>query len=96
MNYTGIIVGLASFFIIGIFHPIVIKVEYYVGKKAWPVFLLAGIILIVFSVRAGSPLVSSIIGVAAFSCLWSIMEIKHQEQRVKKGWFPCNPKRKYD
>ena len=36
MNFTGIIVGLATFLIIGIFHPIVIKAEYYWGvKKGW-------------------------------------------------------------
>ena len=44
MNYTGIIVGLATFLIIGIFHPIVIKAEYYLGIKCWWMFLLAGIL----------------------------------------------------
>lgn len=46
MNYDGIIIGLTSFLIIGLFHPIVIKAEYYIGKKIWPVFLILGIILI--------------------------------------------------
>ena len=44
MNFTGIIVGLATFLIIGVFHPIVIKAEYYLGTKCWWMFLLAGII----------------------------------------------------
>jgi hypothetical protein len=25
--------------------------------------------------------------------LWSIKELKEQRRRVKKGWFPQNPKR---
>ena len=44
MNYTGIIIGLATFLIIGIFHPIVIKAEYYLGVKCWWIFMLAGMV----------------------------------------------------
>ena len=33
MNYTGILIGIVTFLIIGIFHPIVIKSEYYFSKK---------------------------------------------------------------
>lgn len=32
MDFSGIIIGFATFFIIGIFHPIVIKAEYHFGK----------------------------------------------------------------
>lgn len=39
-------------------------------------------------------IVSSILGVLGASCLWSIGELFEQKQRVKKGWFPMNPKRK--
>ena len=38
MNFESIIIAAATFFIIGIFHPIVIKAEYYFSKKIWPVF----------------------------------------------------------
>ena len=31
MNFTGLLVGLATFLIIGLFHPLVIKAEYYIG-----------------------------------------------------------------
>ena len=31
MNFIGLIVAIATFVIIGIFHPIVIKTEYYFG-----------------------------------------------------------------
>jgi len=33
LNYIGLIIGVATFIIIGIFHPIVIKTEYYWGVK---------------------------------------------------------------
>ncbi|MBR4841516.1 MAG: DUF4491 family protein, partial [Bacteroidaceae bacterium] len=42
MYFSGIIVGAAVFLIIGICHPIVIKMEYYWGKKSWWVLALAG------------------------------------------------------
>ncbi|MBQ0136484.1 MAG: DUF4491 family protein [Bacteroidales bacterium] len=35
MNFEGIILGLATFLLIGVSHPIVIKSEYYFGVKCW-------------------------------------------------------------
>ena len=40
MNYMGIVIGVSTFLIIGLFHPIVIKSEYYFGKRCWWVFLV--------------------------------------------------------
>jgi branched-subunit amino acid transport protein len=91
MSFTGIIVGLATFLIIGIFHPIVIKAEYYLGTKCWWVFLLAGIIIGATSLMADNLILSTILGVTAFSSFWSILELKEQEKRVRKGWFPEGP-----
>lgn len=42
MNFEGIIIGIGAFLIIGILHPVVIKAEYYIGKRIWPVFLIGG------------------------------------------------------
>jgi len=92
-NLFGITLGIMTFLIIGLFHPIVIKTEYYLGVKAWPVFLIAGIALCVFSILEPDPLLSTLAGVTAFSSFWSILELFEQKQRVAKGWFPKNPKR---
>ncbi len=94
MNFQGLIIGAATFIIIGVFHPIVIKSEYYLGKRIWPIFLVAGLALIVASLLAKSITASAIIGVTGFTCLWSIHEIFEQENRVQKGWFPANTKKK--
>jgi len=94
MNFEGIIVGLVSFLIIGLLHPVVIKSEYYIGKKVWPIFLIGGIISIIASLFLDNLTLSILIGILGFSLLWSIHELFEQEQRVKKGWFPYNPKRK--
>lgn len=94
MNFEGIVVGLATFLIIGIFHPIVIKAEYHLGKGCWWVFALAGLGFGAASLFIGYFMWSTICGVTAFSCFWSILELIQQERRVQKGWFPANPKRK--
>lgn len=94
MNLDGVIIGAVSFLIIGLFHPLVIKAEYYWGQKSRWAFLIAGIITIAASLWISKTLPSAILGVFGFSCLWSIKEVKEQEQRVKDGRFPQNPRRR--
>ena len=94
MNLIGIIIGISSFMCIGLFHPIVIKAEYYFGVRCWWVFLVVALGCIAGSLLAAATIPSTILGVVAFSSLWSILELFKQRDRVKKGWFPSNPKRK--
>ena len=93
MNFSGILIGVLTFFLIGLFHPSVIYAEYYFGSHCWPVFLLVGILCMILSVRMQEILWSVSLGVLCVSCFWSIKELKEQEKRVAKGWFP---KRKVD
>lgn len=94
LHFTGLIIAVSTFLVIGIFHPIVIKVEYHFGSRLWWAFLLAGVVFIVCAMFAANIILSALLGVIGASCLWSIGEIIEQKQRVKKGWFPMNPKRK--
>jgi hypothetical protein len=91
MSFQGIIIGAMAFIIIGVFHPIVIKGEFYLGKKIWPLFLVLGAVLIGISLFIDNQTLAAIVSVTGFSCLWSIHELFEQEKRVKKGWFPKNP-----
>lgn len=93
--FSGLLIGICTFLIIGFFHPVVVKTEYYWGTKFWWVFLVVGIAGIIASLFIDNILISSLLGVFAFSSLWTIKELFEQEERVKKGWFPKNPKRKY-
>lgn len=93
MNFEGIILGLGAFLCIGFFHPIVIKCEYWFGVRCWPAFLLVGILGCVGSLLVDNTYASVLLGVFSFSCFWSILEIFEQRERVRKGWFPKNPKR---
>ena len=94
MNFSGIIIGVATFLIIGLFHPLVIKAEYYIGVKSWWLFLLLGIVSGVASLLVNDLTLSILLGVVAFSSFWSIGEVFEQKKRVEKGWFPANPKKK--
>lgn len=93
--FTGLGIGLATFLIIGLFHPVVVKAEYYWGIGCWWIFLVLGIVGVVASLLVGNVFVSALLGVFAFSSFWTIKEVFEQQERVKKGWFPRNPKRKY-
>ena len=87
-NLTGIVIGLMTFLMIGIFHPLVIKGEYYFGVKCWWVFLLMGAGGVIATLLLSNVIVSSVCGVFAFSSFWSIGELFQQRKRVEKGWFP--------
>ena len=91
MNFTGLIIGLVTFLVIGLFHPLVIKAEYYWGVKSWWLFLIMGIAFMVGSMCVADLILSIILGVVAFSSFWSILEIFQQHRRVEKGWFPKGP-----
>lgn len=93
MSFNGIIVGVSVFLIIGICHPVTIKLEYYWGKRSWLVFFFAGLISSVASLFISNQTLSTIVAAFAFSCFWGIREIFSQEKRVLRGWFPENPAR---
>lgn len=95
-NLTGIVIGIATFLIIGIFHPLVIKGEYYFGTRCWWVFLLMGIAGLAAALAVRDILWSTLLAVWGASSLWAIGELFEQRKRVEKGWFPRNPKRKKD
>ena len=96
LHFEGIVIVICTFLIIGLFHPIVVKAEYYWGTRCWWWFLLLGIAGIIGSVLIGDILISTLLGVFSFSSFWTIKEIFEQRERVLKGWFPMNPKRKHE
>ena len=70
LHFEGIVIGICTFLIIGLFHPIVVKAEYYWGTRCWWWFLLLGIAGIIGSVLIGDILISTLLGVFSFSSFW--------------------------
>lgn len=96
MYFTGIIIAIMTFLAIGIWHPIVIKTEYYWGTRPWVLYLLVGICCCVAALFTEKRLSVVVPGGVWRSALWGIGELFSQKKRVEKGWFPMNPKRKHE
>lgn len=94
IHFAGLLLGLCTFLTIGIFHPIVVKTHYYFGTRPWWVFLLAGLAGATGALFIADLFWSALAGIVGFSSLWTIKELFEQEERVRKGWFPENPKRR--
>lgn len=92
MHYQGLIIGFVVFATIGLFHPIVVKLEYYYGQKPKLLLAFIGICLIAISFFA-EILLSIFLACLGFSCLWAALEIAKQGKRVIKGRAKANPKR---
>lgn len=92
-HLAGIMIGVATFLIIGIFHPLVTKGEYYFGVRIWWIFLLMGIAAVIGSVLVENIVWSTLLAVWGASSFWSIGELFEQRKRVEKGWFPKRPEK---
>ena len=92
MYFTGLIIGVATFLIIGLFHPLVIKGEYYFGTRICWVFALMGVVAVSASLMIENVLWSTLLAVWGASSFWSIGELFEQRKRVEKGWFPKREK----
>lgn len=87
-------IGAGAFLIIGALHPVVIKAEYHFGRRVWPAFLAAGLGCCAASLFLPGNVLPALAAVLGCSLLWSIRELHEQEKRVKKGWFPENPRKR--
>ena len=60
MYFTGIIIAVCTFLTIGIWHPIVIKTEYYWGTRPWWVYLIIGLTCIIAALFIENAIVSAV------------------------------------
>ena len=95
LNWTGLLTGLGVFFMIGLFHPVVARMEYHLGKRSWWMLFFPGAGCLAASFFC-QPVWSMLLGCLAFSLFWSTLEIFWQHERVLKGRARRNPERSYD
>ena len=81
-HLLGLVIGIATFLIIGLFHPVVVKAEYYWGTGCWWIFLVFGIGGIAWSLLTDNVLIAALAGVFAFSSFWTIKELLELHVRV--------------
>ncbi len=92
MHFDGLIIAVLTFLIIGAFHPIVIKSEYYFGTKIWPLFAICGALSLGLAIFCESVFWQAVLGVLGCTFFWSILELFEQKKRVARGWFPKRTK----
>ncbi|MDR2125360.1 MAG: DUF4491 family protein [Prevotellaceae bacterium] len=81
MYFTGLIIGISIFLLIGSFHPLVVKAEYYLGKKKLKIiFGVVSALSILLSLFTGLVL-SIFLGCFGFVCFWAVFEADRQEKR---------------
>ncbi len=94
MNFTGIFLALSTLVIIRIGFFWVIKLEYHLGARSAPYVMATGILIVLISLFVPDLLVSALLGIFGGSVIWGATELPDQEERVSKGHFPANPRRK--
>ena len=85
--------GASSLWGIGVFHPFVIKGEYYFGVRCWWAFAVSGVAALAASLWVENLILSILLAVWGASSLWGIGELFEQRERVAKGWFPKREKK---
>jgi hypothetical protein len=94
VNYTGLLLGIATLFIIGLGFLWVVRGEYFLGLLWWPYILGLGVIVVLGSLFVGSLWVSALMGISGASLAWGATELKEQAVRAEIGWYPFNPRPK--
>ena len=93
MNAFGLLIGIATLFIIGLGFPLVIRSERYLGYLWWPYMMGLGLLIIAGSLFITIDWLSAIVGVLGATFVWGATELKEQAVRAELGWFPFNEKK---
>lgn len=93
MNFLGVLLGLATLFIIGLGFVWVIRGEYFFGYLWWPYVMGLGFALIGLSVLVAADWLSALIGVFGASLIWGSTELRDQAVRAELGWYRFNPRK---
>lgn len=80
-------------FVIGFGFFWVIQLEYYAGAQVWKFVLAAGVLICLLSLWMPSFTTSALVGIFGGSVVWGATELPGQEERVRRGLFPENPRR---
>lgn len=90
MDFFGLILGLATFLVIGLGFVWVIRGERYFGYLWWPYVMGFGALVVIGSLFIRSDWGSALTGAFGASLIWGSTELKEQAIRAELGWFPFN------
>lgn len=92
MQWEGLLLGAGAFLMVGLCHPLVIFVEYHIGKRIAWLFRWIGLFVLFISLFLDG-FFSLFLGVLGACLLWTALELRWQHERVAKGRAKRNPKR---
>ena len=87
-HLLGLLIGISTFLIIGLFHPVVIKAEYYLGTRCWWLFMLLGVLGVIGSLITENILISALLGVFSFSSFGLSKRYSNKKNGYEKDGFP--------
>ena len=93
MIWFGLLLGIATLFIIGLGFVWVIRGERYLGHLWWPYVMGFGILIIIVSLFLNNDWASALLGVTGASLAWGSTELKEQAVRAELGWYPFKGKK---
>ena len=93
MSWFGLLLGIATLFIIGLGFVWVIRGECNFGHLWWPYVMGAGLLLILASLWLENDWASALVGVTGASLVWGATELKEQAVRAELGWYPFKDKK---
>ncbi len=93
IQWAGVVLAVITFSTIGIGHVAVRKVNYLYGTKPSPYVFATGLIVLYASLITDNNLLSASLGIISITLLWDAYELIRQEERIRRGHAPENPKR---
>jgi len=93
MNWFGLLLGIATLFIVGFGFFGVIRGERFFGLTWWPYLIGLGILTICGSLFVASIWGSALMGSFGASLIWGATELKEQAVRAELGWYPFGDKK---
>ena len=94
LQWAGLALAVTTVATIGVGHVLVRKLNYHFGTKPAPLAFLLGAAAMAASLLVSRDLTSALLGIVGITTLWDGVELIRQEERVRKGRAPRNPKRK--
>lgn len=93
MNWFGLLLGIATLFIIGLGFIWVIRGERYFGYLWWPYVMGSGLLCVFGSLFIVQNMLSALLGAFGASLIWGSTELKEQAIRGELGWYPFREKK---
>jgi hypothetical protein len=93
MNLVGLAAAGSAFLAVWLGHVAVRKIEF-ASESIWlPAigFAVLGLMLEALSLVVHALPASAALGIIGFTLLWDALELKRQENRVRRGHAPANP-----